>query len=545
MRSIQGKVVLAWVVGLLVCGCGPTNPAPGTIPSGCDQGAIGCFPDGEGQAVYTCQQDTWVKYESCEFGCVTDIGCTVCTPFQSSCDGGVEHICRADGSGFDDNECDPVQGMACDTAAGRCGGDCSLTSLGASYVGCEYYPTITDNTLLFGDFTFGVIVANAGDTDANIRLERVGGGSPDAFVLAARGVEVRRLPMEQDAVYRLRSDQPVVAYQFNPLDYFSGTSYSYTNDASLLLPRNALGRDYMVAAWPTWSGFGGLVAITAAQDDTKVTISTTAYATPFGSPGESFTRTLQRGELLQLLSASTASGTTGDLTGTRVTADKPVQVIGGHNCTNIPMNITACDHIEEVLFPVNTLRDAYVTTSPQALSVAAPYIVRVVADEDDTEISYAPAIVGAATQLDQAGEFIEFQTDRDVEITSNKPILVMQYMLGADLVGTGDPAMALAAPIEQWRNDYLFHAPVNYATNYVNVVAPTGASVLLDGLPVVGFEPVGATGWAVARVALDNSGDGNHEMTSSEKFGISVYGYGDYTSYWYPGGLDLEPVAVE
>lgn len=539
-------VVVVWVVGLRLCACGPSNPAPNAIPSGCDQGGIGCFPDGDGQAVYTCQQDTWVKYESCEFGCVEGIGCTACTPFQSTCADGVEHICRADGSGFDDNECDPVQGMACDTAAGRCAGDCSLTSLGASYVGCEYYPTIMTNDLLWGDFDFGVIVANVGDAAANLRLERIDGATPpDNFVVEARGVAVKRLPMESGEVYRLRSDQPVVAYQFNPLDYFDGTDYSYTNDASLLLPRNALGRDYVVAAWPTWSGFGGLLAVTAAQDDTKVTITTTAYATPFGSPAESFTRTLQRGELLQLVSSGENNAATSDFTGSRVVADKPVQVIGGHNCTNIPASTPACDHIEEVMFPVNTLGKTYVTSSPQALSAAAPYIVRIVAIEDDTAVSYAPAISGAATELAQAGDFIQFQTTQDVGITSDKRVLVMQYMLGADLVGTGDPAMALAAPIEQWRRDYLFHAPINYATNYVNVVAPSGATVVLDGLPVSGFEPVGATAWSVARVALDNSGDGNHVMTSSEKFGISVYGYGSYTSYWYPGGLDLEPVDIE
>jgi hypothetical protein len=28
-------------------------------------------------------------------------------------------------------------------------------------------------------------------------------------------------------------------------------------------------------------------------------------------------------------------------------------------------------------------------------------------------------------------------------------------------------------------------------------------------------------------------------------FGISVYGYGSYTSYWYPGGLDLKSIVVE
>jgi hypothetical protein len=43
----------------------------------------------------------------------------------------------------------------------------------------------------------------------------------------------------------------------------------------------------------------------------------------------------------------------------------------------------------------------------------------------------------------------------------------------------------------------------------------------------------------VARVQLGNSGNGNHQISAPQPVAISVYGYGDYTSYWYPGGLDL------
>ena len=36
--------------------------------------------------------------------------------------------------------------------------------------------------------------------------------------------------------------------------------------------------------------------------------------------------------------------------------------------------------------------------------------------------------------------------------------------------------------------------------------------------------------------------DGSHSITGSAAFGITVYGYGQYTSYWYPGGLDLSTI---
>ena len=67
-------------------------------------------------------------------------------------------------------------------------------------------------------------------------------------------------------------------------------------------------------------------------------------------------------------------------------------------------------------------------------------------------------------------------------------------------------------------------------------------AIALDGVPVTGFSAIGASGLEVARVPLDNSGSGNHEITGNQAFGITVYGYGDYTSYWYPGGSDLNLV---
>ena len=99
--------------------------------------------------------------------------------------------------------------------------------------------------------------------------------------------------------------------------------------------------------------------------------------------------------------------------------------------------------------------------------------------------------------------------------------------------------MTLAVSTSQFRKSYLFHAPTNYEKSYVNIVAETGAQVTLDGQTVGGFTPIGNTGYAVSRQPLSNSGNGNHTASSASAFGISVYGYGQYTSYWYPGGSDL------
>ena len=50
------------------------------------------------------------------------------------------------------------------------------------------------------------------------------------------------------------------------------------------------------------------------------------------------------------------------------------------------------------------------------------------------------------------------------------------------------------------------------------------------------FTAIGNTGYAVARVPVAG---GTHHIVGPEPFGVVVYGYAAYTSYMYPGGLDL------
>ena len=48
--------------------------------------------------------------------------------------------------------------------------------------------------------------------------------------------------------------------------------------------------------------------------------------------------------------------------------------------------------------------------------------------------------------------------------------------------------------------------------------------------------------WQVARFPI---GDGVHLLISDEPVGVLVYGYDEYVSYGYPGGLNLNVVDPE
>jgi hypothetical protein len=107
--------------------------------------------------------------------------------------------------------------------------------------------------------------------------------------------------------------------------------------------------------------------------------------------------------------------------------------------------------------------------------------------------------------------------------------------------GEQDPSMLLAVATEQYRKDYLFHAPTSWTANYVDIILKSGTMVKVDGVSRSrGSSRSRMTDYSVAHVKLSNDGDGNHTLTASDRVGISVYGIQDFGSYWAVGGLDLD-----
>jgi hypothetical protein len=510
--------------------------------------------------------------------CAVGLGCLACLPGTGTCNGNLGQYCLTDGSGFATEACDPVQGTTCNAQTGRCDGACSTISLGKSYIGCEYYPTVTAN-LVGTQFHFAVAVSNTTASSATVTITQ-GASTISTVMVAPNSVQVVTLPWHLalkgpaslsapapmpgsvkavQGAYRLRSTQPVVVYQFSPLEYTNGgnctnnqANCSFTNDASLLLPTNAWTGTYRVASRHHFYSRSGFYAVTASADNTTVTVAPGAKGgkVKAGIAGINTNGNgqvvLNAGDVIEVITSGDDSiaANPDDVTGTLVLSDKPVQVIGGHQCTNVPDPIGFCDHLEESMFPYESLANDYIVAAPlipTGGSTPKVEVVRVVSTQPGTTLTYDPPQAGAPTSISAAGDWVELVNNaKDFKISANQPIMVAQYMEGQDAGGnSGDPAMALAVATSQFRKSYLFHAPTNYETSYINIIAKTGSAVNLDGQPVAGFTAIGGTGYSVARKSLSKAGTGNHTADSTEGFGISIYGYGQYTSYWYPGGSDL------
>ncbi len=480
---------------------------------------------------------------------------------------------------------------------------CEQAATAHSYLGCEFWPTVVANNV-WSTFDFAAVVANAGSEPAAIKVER-GATLVATVTVPPGGLEKIHLPwipelkggeadecggsvsLEQsvrvaDGAYRLTSSVPVSVYQFNALEYRgvggpAGKSwkacpgdktcaqvgaavgcYSFSNDASLLLPTSALTGTYRLAGQRGWPmvNMPPYFAVTGTQDGTKVTVklsknATTAAGTdiPGADKGVTYDFSLKRGEVVEIV-ASPAS----DLAGSLVTADKPVQVITGMPCVNQPFDVekAACDHIEESVFPAETLGKRYFVTVPTGPNGdAVGHFVRLVGNADGTTLSYpGGAPPGAPTQID-AGQVVDLEVvTQDFEIEGSQAFAVVTIQLGGSLVDAakppherrGDPSQSAAVSVEQYRKKYVFLAPDDYDVGYVDIVRKSGVAVVLDGVPVSVAPGPLSSGYEVVRAKLGQGQAGAHVLEAASPVGLQVVGYGKFTSYQYPGGLDLAPI---
>jgi hypothetical protein len=478
---------------------------------------------------------------------------------------------------------------------------CEQAAASRSYLGCDFWPTVVDN-IVRPIFDYAVVVANAGDQDADVVVTQNGNmlGSTtvppkalatlylpwvDALKSTTEGpfcgpTSVRTSTVRATGgAYRLSSSVPVAVYQFNAIEY-AGTGgpagkdwaalcdtgscisdcFSYTNDASLLLPATALTGNYRIAGPPAWADtnftYPPYFAVTGTQDGTSVTVKLGSGSGIVGgggvsttAPGGTATFTLEAGEVVEVVGDSVMDA---DLSGTLVQASAPVQIIAGIACSQNPHGTFACDHLEESVFPAETLGKHYFVTQPTGpAGNTVGHVVRIYGNVNGTVLTYPGGNPGAPSGIN-AGEVVDLGVvDSDFEIVGDHEFVVGSYMVGADMISPGvpieqqkgDPSQSFMTTVEQYRSNYVFLAPSDYDVSYVDVVAPTGTELTLDGATVSTAAQPLSSGFGVVRVLLGAGNGGAHVLKASAPVGIQVIGYGTYTSYQYPGGLNLGKIA--
>ena len=375
-----------------------------------------------------------------------------------------------------------------------------LTGATATEVTVEY-PVIVPT------FTETVMVQPGTVTIVSLPLEAAEGWTPGVV---------------QDQAVRAYADEEFVCYMINRVQYSS--------DAAVALPIDTLNTDYFLTTYTALNS--AEFAIVAPYDYTRVNIVPKSTLVGGFGARTPFTIVLQAGQTF----FGSAQGNGADLTGSIISANRPIGVTNGNQCTLIPKSAYACDHVFQVAHPLQTW-------GTQLLAADLPNrpggsIYRVIASQNNTEIFTN----GVSRGVLNRGASLEIgPLSGNIEFYAEKPIFVTQFMTGQTSPGAtlGDPAMGSLVPTEQYLSEYTFSTVggEQFVQNYLTIIAEDADvdTILLDGVPIGGgnFSLVAASGFSVAVVPLS---DGTHTTSSTGIHGITVEGYNAYDSYIYPGG---------
>ena len=312
-------------------------------------------------------------------------------------------------------------------------------------------------------------------------------------------------------------------------------------DGYLALPTSSLGTQYLIMSRADPALPGSEFAIVATQNDTMVTIVPKAdgETRPANVP---FDVLLNAGDTYQLKNPAL-----GDMAGSTVTATKPIAVFGGHLCALIPSPLRACDYLVEQIPDLTRLGKRFRTV---LFSGRTRYSVRIIGTVDNTAITCNPAVCPATVS---SGQIVDLVLTGSQEIVSAQPLLVAQFMHGAEDevpgLRKGDPSMVMVTPEEQALTEMTFavHGLVNTIGAFINVVTPTAAlgSLTLDGVAVDPglFSAFGALGFSGGTIP---AAPGAHALRGTAPFTALVYDLGDplqAVSYAYPAATGLSVIA--
>ena len=243
-----------------------------------------------------------------------------------------------------------------------------------------------------------------------------------------------------------------------------------------------------------------------------------------------------------------------DLSGTKITTDKPASVFSGHECVLIPSTVSGCDHIVEQI-PPTTVWGKVFYISP--FLTRRSYTIKILAAYNSTNISiYCNDTLQFGTINE--GEFIfrTFTLQEYCAIHSNKIILVAQFGHGQnDDSVNGDPLMVLVPAKMHYTSRFSLSTMRNVNSgfkHFVNIIVlsqyyhPDMIHIkigsIMQSLDVFTWVPIEVNNVTEAYVLQVNIPEGGAEVVHTDPAALmatTVYGFGSMEGYGHAFDLGV------
>lgn len=391
--------------------------------------------------------------------------------------------------------------------------------------------------------------------------------------------EVRESEVITDLGLRLIADEPISVYVLN--------SKSYSSEGYMAIPMKSWGKEYIHCSYYDFNEFrewaGGFIVVSG-NGNTEIQIELKGVGKGLAKTkagreiGDIINTTLNAGQTYMVRGDGKTRGIF-DLSGSKITSNKPVGLISFHMRTMIPSyKITnGRDHLSEMMLPVQAWGKEYATVELKRDKGKGDFF-RVICSEDNTnfqcvyyDLTTNKKLGIWESTLKLAGDFAEWlevpvtaghdlKSIRGMSVfKADKPIMVLQYSYSEQWDGATifDPFMITIAPDEQYVSNTVFQTPSNKAfiDNWINIVAKGDTtdkdmkllkSISLDGQPIhfhnaflKNIIPGTNKYWAKIRVTA-----GPHVITSDTKIGAYIYGFSNWDSYGWPITMGINKIDI-
>lgn len=435
----------------------------------------------------------------------------------------------------------------------------------ALYISTEQAATVTVS--INGTSWSQTLNIPANTVDASILVPKT--GANDARILtdglSARGIHiVSNVPVAVYAhVYVTQGSgatmlMPVETYGYS---YYS-VNYSQATSGSPLpniSPVTQNGPD-----WYSW------FYVVASENNTRVEIVPSDSTKGGWLPGQTYTVNLNKGEIYTVFGKmvpnnNQAWAASKDMTGSKIKsvvgADgscHPIAVFSGSSGIRICRG-DGGEYMQQQVFPTQAWGTRYLTyhtinnTSTDILETNRNYYRICVSDPSAVVKRNGVVLTGLINNF-----YYELQDSTGGDyIESDKPILVSQYTVNENQCwnfpttspsppSNGDPEMFYLSPIEQGQKSVRFFASRQspaVAYIYTNIILPTTGvpSLRVDGAVLPASQIIPHPNLPSYSVALARfvGPAAQHTIVSDSTFNATVYGLGNYESYGYNVGTNI------
>jgi hypothetical protein len=428
-------------------------------------------------------------------------------------------------------------------------------------LGTDFFVAFPSNALWPENGVYSLALYITSPTGANVAIQT---RSPVAttFYVVPRGGVVR-IPFS-DAWLLIRNADSVLPQAIHIVADSDVAVYvmdqeHYTADGYCALPVPMCGLNYVVASTPNEiepspydTVYHSEFAIIGISDSTSVVIRPSAALYPTGSNAPKVVM-LNRGEVYEAWSFG-VQGNGGDLSGSLVTANKPVALLSGHERAYVPHRTDnfSRDMLVEQLLPTNEWGTTFIAVPPARIS--SPVLVRVFSAAESTSVGWNDSTFALAPY-----RYAEMRLTSAVLIAASHPVQVMEYFPTADIAGSGpdslgDPALLTIPPLRGYDSTYTVVSPYfldfggrpvigpAYAEHYLTIVTPRSnlGRLTLDGGTVdpQSFQSTPHCDYVYASLPVDS---GTHRLSAPLPFALTMYGIGTFISYAYLGAIRTAP----